>query len=353
MGNEQSKEIQTQAKPLSPMTQKIQGFDMTLKKYGSTVASLLGSKYGITADEFMMSIMTAVKKTPKLLECDPKSLFGAILLSAELGLKPNTPEGWAYILPYGKEAQFQVGYKGLIEIAYRSSQVKGIKGVPVYANEFYEECQDGTIHHVAYTGTDLNQMHLTSLRKKFLIGLEMDGADIDTDLKAYAERLKKGKGEVVLAYAICYMDGLEQPIWASVTKDVLNKIQGLSPAGKTNFSPYNSGNDVHNSMQFKAAIKKLFKFLPKQATPDLARAIETDDKMMSGSIAIMTEDGEVEIIETDPKKLNDEITFDDLQTLFDFKKEYLAPEDLISAERIINNKEVASYQKLHSKLKGL
>lgn len=50
---------------------------------------------------------------------------------------------------------------------------------------------------------------------------------------------------------------------------------------------------------------------------------------------------------------NEEITFDDLQTLFDFKKEYLEPEDLISAERIIKNKEVASYSKLHSKLKGL
>lgn len=58
-------------------------------------------------------------------------------------------------------------------------------------------------------------------------------------------------------------------------------------------------------MQFKAAVKKLFKFLPKQAVPELGRAIEVDDKMMAGSVAVMTEDGEVEIIETTVNKPNE------------------------------------------------
>lgn len=334
----------TQSKQLSPLSQKIQGFDSTLKKYETTVASLLGKKHGITADEFMVSVMNAIKKTPKLLDCDPKTLFGAILLSAELGLKPNTPEQWAYIIPYGKEAQFQVGYKGLIEIAYRSPLVQGIKGCTVFENEFYDEPGDGSFRHISYTGTDLNIMQLCRARKKFMIALGVDGQDIATDQAAYKERLSKGKGGVVLAYAVCYMQGLEAPIWASVTKDVLAKIQSLSPSGKTGFSPYNSGNDVHNSMQFKAAIKKLFKFLPKQAVPGLARAIDTDDKMMAGSIAIMTEDGEVEIIETvknpkvdkederiklmiaDAQKIDDlypiseHITTEEQQKLFDEKK---------------------------------
>lgn len=294
---ENNTQVQTQAPKTVTIQAKLSGFSANLEKYESTVASLLGEKYGITAKEFTVSVMNAIKKNPKLLDCDQKSLFGAILLSAELKLKPNTPEGFAYIIPYGKEAQFQIGYKGLIEIAYRSPLVKGIKGVAVFANEFYEEMQDGTFKHIPYTGMDLNIMQLIEARKDVLFKLGKDGSEVELDLKAYSERLKQGKGEVVLAYAVCYIDGLDMPVWASVTKDVLAKIKGLSQSGGSSYSPYNSGNDVHNSMQFKAAIKKLFKFLPKQDKSEFARAIEVDDKAMAGSIAIANDDGTIDIID--------------------------------------------------------
>lgn len=283
---------------IATLSQKIKGFNDNLSKYETTVASLMGEKYGMTANEFTVSVMNAVKKQPKLLDCDPKSLFGAILLSAELGLKPNTPEGFAYIIPYGKEAQFQIGYKGLMEIAYRSPLVKSIKGVAVYENEFYQEYDNNTFKHIPYTGMELNLLQLEQARKEFLIKeLRMDGQDVESDLKKYRERLSKGKGECVLSYAVCYIKGMDYPAWTSVTKDVLEKIKNLSQSAKSNYSPYNNGTDVHDSMKFKAAIKKLFKFLPKQAQNELARAIDVDDKMMAGSVAIMTEDGVVEIIE--------------------------------------------------------
>ncbi len=289
----------------SQLANRLSGFTDNLNKYEKTVASLLGEKHGMSAKEFMVSIMNAVKKSPKLLECDPKSLFGAILLSAELKLKPNTPEGFAYIIPYGKEAQFQIGYKGLIEIAMRSSKVKGIKGVAVYENEYYEETSFGTINHIAYTGMDTNIMQLVLTRTQFLQRMGLQEEDINNDIAKYRKKLENGKGEVVLAYAVCYMEGLENPIWASVTKDVLTKIKGLSQAGNSQYSPYNNNTDVHNSMQFKAAIKKLFKFLPKQDNSALARAVEVDDKAMAGSITIANEDGTIEVVEVVSTKLND------------------------------------------------
>jgi len=290
-------QVATQSTGLSQLSQKVRGFNDNLSKYENTVASLLGEKYGMSAKEFTVSVMNAVKKQPKLLDCDPKTLFGAILLSAELGLKPNTPEGFAYIIPYGKEAQFQIGYKGLIEIAYRSPMVKAIKGITVYENEFYQEHEDNTYSHIAYTGMDLNIMQLKQARENFLRKtMKMDESEIQKNMTAYGEKLKNGKGEYVLAYAVCYVEGLELPIWTSVTRDVLDKIQKLSKSNGS-FSPYNNGTDVHNSMQFKAAIKKLFKFLPKQALQEVAKAIDVDDKMMAGSVAVMTEDGVVEIIE--------------------------------------------------------
>lgn len=348
---------QTQQTQVSILSQKIKGFSDNLNKYESNVASLLGEKYGMTAKEFTVSIMNAIKKTPKLLECDPKSLFGAILLSAELGLKPNTPEGWAYIIPYGKEAQFQVGYKGLIEIAYRSPMVRGIKGVAVYENEYYSESQNGSFNHIPFTGMDLNILQLCQAREKFLrTELFMDEPEIRTDIESYKNRLSKGKGGVVLVYAICFLEGLEAPIWTSVTKDVLDKIQKLSPSAKSSSSPYNNGTDVHDSMKFKAGIKKLFKFLPKQSIPDLAKAVEVDDKMMAGSVAIVTEDGEVEIIETEEKKellIAPTVAIEDLEMLFDMKKNALGEEGLAAAERIINNKESTSYSKLYKQLQSL
>lgn len=295
---ENNSTVATQNTQVSVLSQKIKGFDDTLKKYETTVAQLLGEKYNMSATEFMVSVMNAIKKTPKLLDCDPKSLFGAILLSAELGLKPNTPEGFAYIIPYGNQAQFQVGYKGLMEIAYRSPMVKGIKGVAVFENEFYQEYDNGTFKHIPYTGMDLNLQQLERARSEFMRrDLGMDGQEIEADLIKYRERLKSGKGNVVLAYAVCFLEGMEQPIWTSVTKDVLEKIKQLSKSANSSSSPYSNGTDVHNAMQFKAAIKKLFKFLPKQAQQQLAKAIEADDKIMAGGLAIMTEDGVVEIIE--------------------------------------------------------
>lgn len=292
---------------LSPVAQKVKAFSENIGKYENNVASLLGEKYGMTAKEFTVSVLNAVKKNPKLLDCDQKTLFGAILLSAELGLKPNTPEGFAYIIPYGKEAQFQVGYKGLIEIAYRSPMVKAIKGVTVYENEFYQEYGDGSFEHIAFTGMDLNIMQLKQSREKFLRNtIRMEESDIKSDIAAYSDKLKKGKGEYVLAYAVCYLEGLAKPIWTSVTKDTLEKIQKLSKSNGS-FSPYNNGTDVHDSMRFKAAIKKLFKFLPKQAMQEVAKAIDVDDKMMAGSVAIMTEDGIVEIIEDVTDQQRDQI----------------------------------------------
>lgn len=285
-----------------PTTVKtVQDFQKVMQAYEGQVAQLLGTKYGMTAQEFTITCVNAIKKTPKLLECNIKSLFGSILLSAELGLKPNTPDGLAYIIPYGKEAQFQVGYKGLIEVALRSDAVKQIFGGAVYENEFYEEA-DGRYKYVKYTGMDTNKMELVKLRAGKLKSIGFTDVEIGEDIKKYKERLDKGKGELVLVYAICFLEGKEDPIQVSVTKDVLDKIQKLSKAGGTNFSPYNNGTDVHNMMQVKAAIKQLYKFLPKTGNPQMGRAVELDDMQIMGAYPNITEDGTVEIIDVPEQK---------------------------------------------------
>lgn len=89
----------------------------------------------LNADRLIRVAMTSIQRTPKLLECDPKSLIGAIIQSAQLGLEPDGVLGHAYLIPYGNTVQFIPGYKGLIDLARRSGQVVSIGSHVVYSNE--------------------------------------------------------------------------------------------------------------------------------------------------------------------------------------------------------------------------
>ena len=78
----------------------------------------------ITPERFTRITLSALSTTPKLAECSPKSFLGAMMTAAQLGVEPNTPLGQAYLIPFRNkgvlECQFQLGYKGLIDLAYRS-----------------------------------------------------------------------------------------------------------------------------------------------------------------------------------------------------------------------------------------
>ena len=103
-----------------------------------------------TKDRFIRVFLTAIRMNPKLGACDFKSLLGSMMTSAQLGLEPNTPLGQAYLIPYGNQVQFQLGYKGLIDLAHRSKQYKQLTAMAVdEADEFrYSYGLDADLHHV-------------------------------------------------------------------------------------------------------------------------------------------------------------------------------------------------------------
>lgn len=92
----------------------------------------------ITPERFARIAANAVASSPQLSKCSPTSLIGALLCAAQAGLEPNTSLGQAYIIPYGDKAQFQISYKGLIELAHRSGQLKDISAHIVYENDTFE-----------------------------------------------------------------------------------------------------------------------------------------------------------------------------------------------------------------------
>lgn len=100
----------------------------------------------ITPERFTRIALSAVSNSPKLADCTQQSFLAALMNAAQLGLEPNTPLGQAYLIPYfskkknAYEAQFQIGYKGLIDLAHRSGEFKTIYAKEVYENdEFHFE----------------------------------------------------------------------------------------------------------------------------------------------------------------------------------------------------------------------
>lgn len=108
----------------------------------------------LTPERFTRITLSALSTNPALSQCTPNSLLGAMMTAAQLGLEPNTPLGQAYLIPYRNhrrlEAQFQLGYKGLIDLAYRSGEVSTIQAHAVYEkDEFdYELGLEPKLRHV-------------------------------------------------------------------------------------------------------------------------------------------------------------------------------------------------------------
>lgn len=94
----------------------------------------------INTDRFVRIAITTIRLNPKLAKCNPESLIGALMVSAQLGLEPGTL-GQCYLIPFENkkagtvECQFQIGYKGLIELLRRSGQLSDIYSYTVYEND--------------------------------------------------------------------------------------------------------------------------------------------------------------------------------------------------------------------------
>lgn len=246
-------------------------FQAQLGKYEKTITDLLGSKYGITPQEFMVKVLYAVKKTPELLKCSPQSLFGSILYFAEIGLPFNTPEGFGYILPFKNRGQVEatpiIGYKGLIEMAYRNPKVKSIRIQSVYENDVFDY-EYGTSEYIKHKPCQTGD-----------------------------------RGKLTAVYSIVHIEGIS-PLFVVVHKPELDKIQKLSKSGASEYSPYNNGTDVFNIMQAKVAIKLLFKTLPKTDNDALIKVLEMDNKFdYEKNVRISATEQGYELIETE-KKVN-------------------------------------------------
>jgi recombination protein RecT len=127
---------------------KPQSIRQLIKSMEGEIAKALPSV--LTPERFTRITLSALSTNQKLAECTPNSFLAAMMTAAQLGVEPNTPLGQAYLIPYKGQCQFQLGYKGMIDLAYRSGEVKMIQAHTVYENDDfdYELGLEPKLHHV-------------------------------------------------------------------------------------------------------------------------------------------------------------------------------------------------------------
>ncbi|MGM0853099.1 MAG: recombinase RecT [Bacillota bacterium] len=111
---------------------------------GSTMKGLLASPsvikrfeevLGKRATQFTASILSLYNNEKMLQKAEPMSVISSAMIAATLDLPVDKNLGYAWIVPYGGKAQFQLGYKGYIQLALRTGQYRYINVTPIHEGE--------------------------------------------------------------------------------------------------------------------------------------------------------------------------------------------------------------------------
>lgn len=201
--------------------------DLTIRKKFEEV---LGKK----TQGFLASVMQ-VANQPQLKNAVPATVINAAMMAATLDLPINNNLGFAYIVPYKRkfkdgqgrwqesnEAQFQMGYKGFIQLAQRSGQFSRIAATPVFegqlisANPLLGYEFDWTVEN---KGEAIGYVAFFKLLNGFTAELYMSKADVTKHAGRYSQSFK---------YGGVWKDNFEAMALKTVTKLLLSKQAPLS-----------------------------------------------------------------------------------------------------------------------------
>ncbi len=101
------------------------------------VVAQVAPKNGIGVERIIAISGFIVKSNKKLAECEPASIISAVIMAAMTGLDPNPAAGQVYFVPYGGKVQLQYGYKGEVNLAYRTGVLESIYARAVYQGDTF------------------------------------------------------------------------------------------------------------------------------------------------------------------------------------------------------------------------
>ena len=184
---------------------------------------------GKNAPAFATSVLQIVNSNSMLVNADPQTVFSAACMAATLNLPINNNLGFAYIVPFKNnktntiEAQFQLGYKGFIQLAQRSGQFSRIAATPVYegqllsANPLLGYEFDWSVKP---SGTPIGYVAFFKLINGFTAELYMSKEEVMKHANKYSQTAKKGFG--------VWKDQFEAMALKTVLKLLLSKQAPLS-----------------------------------------------------------------------------------------------------------------------------
>lgn len=187
--------------------------------------------------KFLSGVVSSVQRNPKLLECRADTVINSFMTMAQLELMPSDVAGEAYVIPYKGEAQFQLGYQGLVTLFYRA----GVKSI---------------IAEIVYSKDEFS----------FISGEVYHNPDV----------FAKDRGNPIGAYVIVetQQGGKIQKVMSEL--DIMNIGKNFSKSFKSEYSPWNVKNDPELWMWKKTVLKQCAKLVPKNET--IYKAIEADNE---------------------------------------------------------------------------
>ena len=102
---------------------------------GANIKSMVEARIGKKAGTFITSVLDLIGQDKNLIKCDPNLVVKEALKAAGLDLPISKTLGFAYVIPYKNQPQFQMGYKGYIQLAIRTGQYKHLNAGEIYEGE--------------------------------------------------------------------------------------------------------------------------------------------------------------------------------------------------------------------------
>ncbi len=184
--------------------QKASNTPLTLQQLVKSDAIIKSAErtLGDKGRQFLTSVLALANSSPEIVKCDPMTTYNACLTAATLDLPVNQNLGFAYIVPYrnkGKmEAQFQMGWRGFVQLAMKTGQFQSLGTRAVYENElagvdsftgepkfnFQAKKEGKAIGYMAYF------ILLNGFRKAEF----MSNEEIEAHAKRYSKSYKSGYG---------------------------------------------------------------------------------------------------------------------------------------------------------------
>ena len=231
----------------------------------------------ITPERFTRIVTTALSSNPELANTTPASFLGAMMTAAQLGLEPNTPLGQAYLLPYRNkgvlECQFQLGYKGLIDLAYRSGEIQIIQAHTVYENDEFEYefgLEPKLVHKPAVQNRG-EPIAFYAMFKTKDGGYGFDVMSVD-DVRAHAAKYSKSYGSSFSPWKTSFCEMAQ--------KTVLKKVLRYSPLRSDFVRAVAQDETVHDTIGADMTLEE-------------TRQVESDGEISETVEYVDTETGEV------------------------------------------------------------